>query len=132
VTRLQGGLVAPSSPSHTRSPEPQVVGEALADDARTATPPRGAVESGATSLPVAVARVETPPWVVEAEGASAGGVGATTSLTIINVDPISAVPGGAEDLVKDQPQIDLAREVQKHPAHRYLHLHLQARGCHDD
>jgi hypothetical protein len=35
----QGGQVAPSSPSRTRSPEPQVVGEALADDARTATPP---------------------------------------------------------------------------------------------
>jgi acyl carrier protein phosphodiesterase len=29
---------------------------------------------------------------------------------IIDVDPISAVPGGAEDLVRDQPQIDLAPE----------------------
>jgi hypothetical protein len=32
----------------------------------------------------------------------------TTSPTIIDVNPISAVPGGAEDLVRDQPQIDLA------------------------
>jgi hypothetical protein len=102
------GLGAPSSPSRTRSPEPQVVGEALADDARTATPPRGVVESGATSPPVAAAGVETSLRVVEVEGASTGDVGATTSPTIIDVDPISAVPGGAEDLVRDQPQIDLA------------------------
>jgi hypothetical protein len=84
------------------------MGEALADDARTATPPRGAVESRATSPPVAAARVETPPRVVEAKGASAEGVGATTSPLIIDVDPISAVPGGAEDLFRDQPQINLA------------------------
>jgi hypothetical protein len=107
VTRPQGGLGAPSSPSRTRSPEPQVVGEALADDARTATLPRGAVESRATSPPVVDSKVDTPPRVVEAGGASSGDVGATTSPTIIDVDPISAVPGGAEDLVRDQPQIDL-------------------------
>jgi hypothetical protein len=99
--RPQGGLGAPSSPSHTRSPEPRVVGEALADDARTASPPRGAVESRATSPPVAAARLETPPHVADAGGASAGDVGATTSPTIIDVDPISAVPGEAEDLVRD-------------------------------
>jgi hypothetical protein len=34
--------------------------------------------------------------------------GATASPTIIDADPISVVPGGAEDLVRDQPQIDLA------------------------
>jgi hypothetical protein len=31
-----------------------------------------------------------------------------TSPTIIDVDPIRTVPGGAEDLVGDEPQIDLA------------------------
>jgi hypothetical protein len=110
VTRRQGGggVVAPSSPFRTRSLEPQVVGEALADDARTATPPRGAVESMVTSPPVTAARVGTPPRVVEAEGASARGVGATTSPTTIDVAPISVVPSGAEDLVRDQPQIDVA------------------------
>jgi hypothetical protein len=51
-------------------------------------------------------RGETPPCAVEAGGASGGDVGATTSPTIIDVDSISAVPGGAEDLVRDQPQID--------------------------
>jgi hypothetical protein len=91
------------------------VGEALADDARTATPLRAAVETVITSPPVADARVETPPRVAEAVGASAGDVGATTgdagataSPTIIDVDTIKAVPGRAEDLVRDQPQIDLA------------------------
>jgi hypothetical protein len=69
---------------------------------------RGAVESRATSPPVAAARVETPPRTADAGGASAGDVGATTSPTIIDADPISAVLGGAEDLVRDQPQIDLA------------------------
>jgi hypothetical protein len=109
VTRPQGGLGAPSCPSCTRLPEPRVMGEALADDARTATPPRRAVESRATSPPVVGARVETHPRAAdEAGGASAGGVGATTSPMFIDVDPISAVPGGAEDLVRVQPQIDLA------------------------
>jgi hypothetical protein len=108
VARPQGALGAPSSSSRTRSPEPQVVGEALADDTRTATPPRGAVESRVASPPVAVARVETPPHAADAGGSFAGDVEVTTSPMIINTDPISAVPGGAEDLVRDQPQIDLA------------------------
>jgi hypothetical protein len=83
------------------------VGEALADDVRTATLPRGAIESRATSPLVVAARVETPSCAANARGTSAGDVGATTSPMIIDADPISAVPGGAEDLVRDQPQIDL-------------------------
>jgi hypothetical protein len=83
--------VAQSSPSRTRSPEPQVVGEALADDARTATPPRGAVGNVVTSPPIADARVGTPPHVAEVVGTSAGGVGATTSPRIIDADPIRTV-----------------------------------------
>jgi hypothetical protein len=75
----------------------------------TATPPRGVVESRATSPPVTDARVETPPRVADAGGTtSTGDVGVTTSPTIIDVDPISARPAGAEDLVRDQPQIDQA------------------------
>jgi hypothetical protein len=60
--------VAPSSPSHTRSPKPQVVGEALVEDARTVTPPRGAVETVMTFPPVADTRVETPSRVAEVVG----------------------------------------------------------------
>jgi hypothetical protein len=67
-TRGQG---VPSSPSRTRSSEPQVMGEVLADDARTATPPRGA-EGRAASSPVADARVGTPPRATDAGGASTG------------------------------------------------------------
>jgi hypothetical protein len=44
----QGDLGALASPSGTRSDEPKVVGEVLADNAHTATPLRGAVESRAT------------------------------------------------------------------------------------
>jgi hypothetical protein len=101
----QRGHNVPSSPSRSRSPEPQVMGEALADDARTATPPRGAVESRATSPLVADSKVESPPRAVEAVGAtSVGDVGATTPPGVIDIDPINARP--AEDLVRDQPQID--------------------------
>jgi hypothetical protein len=107
----QVDLGAPASPSETRSAEPKVVGEALADDACTAAPPRGVVESRVTSPLVLDEMVETPPRVVDAGGVtSAGDVGAMTSPTVIDVDPINAVPGGAEDLVRDQPQIDLASE----------------------
>jgi hypothetical protein len=91
-----------------RSPQPQVVGEALSEDACTGTPPRGAVQGRATSPPVADARVDTPPRAAEAEGASTGDVGVRTSPMIIDVDSITAVLGGAENLVRDQPQIDLA------------------------
>jgi hypothetical protein len=108
MARPQGVPVAQSSPSRMRSPEPQVVGEALADDARTATPPRGAVENVVTSTPVDDARVGTPPRVAEVVGTSAGDVGATASPTIIDIDPIRTVLGEGEDLVGDQPQIDLA------------------------
>jgi hypothetical protein len=105
VVEPQRGHNVMSSPSRTRSPEPQVVGEALADDACTATPPRGAVESWVTSPPVEDSKVESPPRVVEAVGAtSVGDVGATTPPGVIDVDPINSQP--AEDLVRDQPQID--------------------------
>jgi hypothetical protein len=103
MARPQGAPVAQPSPSRTRSPEPQVVGEALADDARTATPPRGAVENVVTSPPVTDARVGTPPCVAEVVGTSAGDVGARASPTIIAADPIRTVPGGDGDLVTDQP-----------------------------
>jgi hypothetical protein len=94
----QDDLGAPASPSHTRSADPTVVGKALADDACTVTPPRGAVESRATSPPMADSRMENPSCAVEAGGAS-----------VRDIDPISALPGGAEALVRDQPQIDQAR-----------------------
>jgi hypothetical protein len=100
--------VAQSSPSRTRSPEPQVVGEALADDARTTAPPRGAFQNVVTSPPIADARLGTPLRVAEVVGTSAGYVGATTSPTIINAIPVRTFPSGAEDLVGDLPQIDLA------------------------
>jgi hypothetical protein len=61
-----------------------------------------------TSPPVADARVGTPPRVAEVVGTSAGDIGAMASPTIIDADPIRIVPGGSEDLVGDQPQIDLA------------------------
>jgi hypothetical protein len=83
------------------------VGEALANDARTATLPRGAAEVRVASPLVVDAREGTPTRAADAGGAFAGDVGVTASPTIIDADPISAVPGGAEDLVRDQPQIDL-------------------------
>jgi hypothetical protein len=57
---------------------------------------------------MADARVDTPPRAADAGGASGGDVRVTASPAVIDVDPISAVPGGADDLVRDRPQIDLA------------------------
>jgi hypothetical protein len=83
-----GDLGAAASPFRTRSDEPKVVGEVLADDAHTATPPRGAVESRATSPLVADSRVETPPRVADARGAtSIRDVGATTSQRLLTSIP---------------------------------------------
>jgi hypothetical protein len=83
-------------------------GEALADDARTTTLPRGVAEGVATLPPVTDTRVGSPVRTAWGVRTSAGEVGATTSPTIIDVDPIRTVPGGTEDVVGDQPQIDLA------------------------
>jgi hypothetical protein len=95
VAEPQRGHNALSSLSCTRSPKPQVVGEALADDACTATPPRGAAERRATSPPVVDSKVGA---------GSVGDVGAMTPPEVIDVDAINAQP--AEVLVWDQPQID--------------------------
>jgi hypothetical protein len=56
------------------------------------------------------ARVMAPPPGVDAGAQGAvGDVGASTSSPVIDVDPISAVPGGAdEDLVKDQMHLEQA------------------------
>jgi hypothetical protein len=55
---------------------------------------------------VAESRATSPPVVEAGEGATVGDVGAAVSPRIIDVDPISARPAVADDLVKDQPQID--------------------------
>jgi hypothetical protein len=109
----QQDLGVPASPSRTRSADPKVVGESLVDDARiatppwAATPPWGAVESRTTSPRVADTRMESPPCTVEVgEGVTVGDVGVTVLPRIIDVDPISARPAEADDLIKDQPQID--------------------------
>jgi hypothetical protein len=91
--------VTPSSPSRTRSPEPQVAGEALVDDARTATPTRGVAEGVTTSPPVTDTRVGSSLHTAEGVETSVGG--ATTSPTAVDVDSIRAVPNGARDVAED-------------------------------
>jgi hypothetical protein len=110
VAEPQRSLGAKASPSRTRSPDPKVVVESLADDAGTATPPPAASERRTTPPLAADSRTVSPP---RADDAGAGGVvgdiGTPTSPRIIDVDPISARPGGVDDdLVKDQAQIDQA------------------------
>jgi hypothetical protein len=84
------------------------MGEMLVDDARTATPTRGIAEGVTTSPPVTDTRAGSPLHTTEGVETSAGEVGATTSPTVADVDPIRAVSGGTEDVAGDQPQIDLA------------------------
>jgi hypothetical protein len=97
----------PASPSHTRSPDPEAAGEALVDDARTATPTRGVAEGATTSPPVTDTRAGSSLHTAEGVETSVGGVEATTSPTVVHVDPIRAVPDGARDVAEDLPQIDL-------------------------
>jgi hypothetical protein len=52
--------------------------------------------------------VGTLPRAADTGGASARDIKARVSPVVIDVDPISTVPGGTDDLVRDQPQIDLA------------------------
>jgi hypothetical protein len=59
----QDDLGAPTSSSRMRSPDPKVMGGALAGDARTATPPRGVAESRVVDRGVA-----SPYRAVEAGG----------------------------------------------------------------
>jgi hypothetical protein len=84
------------------------VGEALADDARIATPTRGIAEGVTTSPPVTDTSAGSPLRTTEGVETLAGEVGATTSSTVVDVDPIRTVPGLTEDVAGDQPQIDLA------------------------
>jgi hypothetical protein len=98
----------------------------LADEARTATPSRGAVESRATSPPVAAARVETPPQIVEAGEASTRGVGATTSSAVIDSTPSVLYLVGLKTWSGTSLKLTWRQEVQKHVACRYLHLRLRA------
>jgi hypothetical protein len=107
VARPQGVSVAPSSPSRTRSPEPQVVGEALADDACNATLSRGMAEGLTTLPPVTDTRSGSSLHTSEGIETSVGEVGATTSPIVVDVDPIRAVPDGTKDVARDQPQIDV-------------------------
>jgi hypothetical protein len=61
-----------------------------------------------TSPPVTDTRAGSSLHTAEGVETSAGEVGAKTSPTVVDVDPIRAVPDGAKDVAEDQPQIDLA------------------------
>jgi hypothetical protein len=74
------------------------------DDARTATPTRGVAEGATTSPPVADTRAGSALHAAEGAETSAGGVGATTSPTVVDVDPIRAVPNGARDVAEASPR----------------------------
>jgi hypothetical protein len=73
--RPQGVPVTPSSPLRVRSPEPQVAGEELVDDAHTATPTRGLVEGVTTSPPVTDTRAGSSLHTAEGVETSVGGSG---------------------------------------------------------
>jgi hypothetical protein len=93
----QRDLGAQASPSRTRSPDHEVVTHTLDDDARTATPPAAADTRMATLLPAADAGAQ----------GSVGGVGASTSPPVIDVDPINVMPSGMDqDLIGDPLQIE--------------------------
>jgi hypothetical protein len=103
VAEPQRDLGAQVSPSHTRSPDSKVVVESLADNVGTATPPLAAGEKRTTPPSTADSRTVSPPCADDAgAGGGIGSVGVSPPLKVINMDPISARPGGVDDdLVKD-------------------------------
>jgi hypothetical protein len=109
VAEPQRDLGAQASPSRTRSPDPKVMVELLADDEGTGTSPPVAGEKRTTPPPMADSRTASTPRADDAgaEGV-VGDVGTPASPRIIDVNPISARPGGDNDLVKDQAQIEQA------------------------
>jgi hypothetical protein len=60
-----------------------------------------------TSPPVTDTRAGSSLHTAEGVETTIGEVGATTSPTVVEVDPTRAVPGGTEDVARDPPQIDL-------------------------
>jgi hypothetical protein len=66
------------------------------------------VEGFTTSPPVTDTRAGSSLHTAEGVETSLGEVGATTSPTVVDVDPIRVVPDRAKDVAEDQPQIDLA------------------------
>jgi hypothetical protein len=134
VAEPQRDLGTQASPSRNRSPDPKVVVESLGDDTGTATPPPAVGEKRTASLLAADSRTASPPHADDAgAGGAVGDVGTPTSPRIIDVDPISARPGGVDnDLVKDRAQIDQAPRGRGRLACRYLVLPRQARGCRDE
>jgi hypothetical protein len=99
VAEPQRDLGAQASPSRTRSPDHEVAAQTLVDDPRMTTPP-----------PATDVRMATPAPTADAGAQGfAGGVRASTTPPVIDVDPISVMPGGMdEDLVGDPVQIEQA------------------------
>jgi hypothetical protein len=64
-------------------------------------------EGSTNSPPVTDTRASSSLHTAEGVETSAGEVEATTSPTVVDVDPIRVVPDGAKDVAEDQPQIDL-------------------------
>jgi hypothetical protein len=65
-------------------------------------------EGATTSPPVTDTRAGSSLHTAEGVETAVGGVGATSSPSVVDVDPIRGVPDGARDVAEDQPQIDLA------------------------
>jgi hypothetical protein len=64
-------------------------------------------EGSTNSPPVTDTRAGSSLHTTKGVETSAGEVEATTSPTVVDVDPIRVVPNGAKDVAEDQPQIDL-------------------------
>jgi hypothetical protein len=109
VAEPQRDLSAQASPSSMRSPDPKVVAQSLVDDARTTTPPPAADERGVTPPPATDSRTTTPPCADDVGvGGALGDIGTLASPGVIDVDPNNARPGGMEEDLVNQAQIDQA------------------------
>jgi hypothetical protein len=127
---LQDDLGALAFSSCTRSADPTFVGEALVDDARTTTPPRGAVESRATSLPVPESRVETPHALLKREELHLGTLERRPPQELLTSTPSVQYLVGLKTWSGTNLRLTRRQEVQERPVHTSFELRLQDRGYH--
>jgi hypothetical protein len=95
----QDDLGAPPSPSCTRSPDPKVVGEALLMTHGQLLRREEQLKVGRLHRRWRIQRWRAPLTLLKR---------GKDIPKNYDVDPISARPAGAEDLIRDQPQIDQA------------------------
>jgi hypothetical protein len=124
----QHDMGAQASPSRTRSPDPKVVGESLADDTQTASPPRGRLRVGKLRRRWRIRGWRVPRAQLKREKELLLG----TSERQPPQESLMSTPSvrdllGLTTLSRTSLKLTSCQEVWGHLAHRYPSLPVRAR-----